>query len=250
MEVIKGVGQVVQEGSKWAKEGRHVFKDIKKGFKKAIKKKQQTTTQKMMRPSSVSWKGEVKRVDLKLDAGTNLVAIANVVGLQDFTAGFVCCNLMQQGVADYQRIANKITVYQTMITCELVKNANSNQTVRSLVVFDSDPNGAYPLLSSILSTVDQVGGTNTGFNSGMNTHNTGRFRILRNKTYVLSDATTPTKVIKYVIKNKYDCQYNGTANPLTIASVLKGAVYWIFFYSGANAPQIQNTYIRTKFYDK
>jgi len=250
MEIVKGVGQVVTEGSKWAREGRHIFKDIKKGIKKGVKKKQQTQTDKMMRPSSVSWKGESKRVDLKLDNSTALVSINNVSGLQDFTAGFVCCNLMQQGTADYQRIANKITVYQTMITAELIKNPASNQTVRSLVVFDSDPNTAFPLLSSILSTVDQVGGTNTGFNSGMNTHNTGRFRILRNKTYVLSDSTMQTKVIKYVIKNKYDCQFSGTNNPQGIANLLKGALYWIFFYSGANAPTIQNTYIRTKFYDK
>jgi len=260
MDIAKGIGAGLVEGSKWAREGRHVIKqgvkyiqDSKGGLwrgKKSYLANRNTTsgrtvTSKMMRPKVSST--EVKRVDLKLDAATAMVAIANVAGNQDFSTGMVATNLIQQGVGDFQRVGNKATVFQTMIQTELSRDAG-DAFVRSMVIFDSSPDGTYPAIGDIIKTEDQAGNANTGFFSAMNIHNSDRFRVLRNKVYTL-DTYHPKKAMKYVIKNKYDVQYDGTANPLTIGSVMKGTIYWIFFFSGS-APKITNTYIRCKYTDK
>jgi len=134
-----------------------------------------------------------------------------------------------------------------MIETEVSRDAG-DAFVRSMMIFDSSPDGVYPTISDILQTCDQAGNTNTGFFSANNIHNTDRFRVLRNKVYLL-DTYHPKMHLKYVLKNKYDVQFDGTANPLTIGSCLKGTIYWIFFYSGS-APKITNTYIRCKYTDK
>jgi len=248
MEIIKTIGQ---EGKAWSKEGRKAIADIGKAVKEYKpwgKKggKTKSKTSQMMKGTGTR-DAEVKRVDLKLDAATAMVSIAAVAGAQDFSTGMVCTNLIQQGTGDMNRIANKVKVFQTMIETELSRDAG-DAFVRGMVVFDSSPDGTYPAIGDIIKTCDQTGGTNTGFFSANNVHNTDRFRVLRNKVYTL-DTYHPKMHMKYVLKNQYDVQYDGTANPLTISSLLKGAVYWIFFYSGS-APKFTNTYIRCKFTDK
>jgi len=248
MDLIKAGADVIKEGTKVARGLRKVGEKWMKGGKAkgSVKKAYASKGNKMMRSSS-GRDSEIKRCDLKLDDATACVAIAAVAGNQNFTTGFVATNLIQQGTDDFKRIANKITVFQTMIETELSRDAG-DAFVRSMVVFDSSPDGTYPALADIISTVQQAGGTNTGFFSANNVHNTDRFRVLRNKIYTL-DTYHPKIHLKYVLKNKYDVQYDGTADPLTIGSVLKGTMYWIWFYSGS-APKITNTYIRCKYTDK
>jgi len=241
---------LIKEGANALKEGVKIVRTTRKWLgKKHSKDEPKKKSKDIMTKGIRNIGGENKRVDIKIDEATPLVAIATVAGAQTFATGMMALNLCQTGVGDYQRVGNKCTFTSTQISFELVKNAASNQNVRCLVVYDDEPGGAYPALEKIIKTTDQTGGENTGFNSMMNLHNTDRFKVLRNITYSL-DENKELLNIKMFIKNKYSTQYSGTANPLTISSVIKGTVYLIMFYSGANAPSIQNLYIRSKYSDK
>lgn len=242
-----------REGTKIVREGRKTYRDIRHAVRRKTTGKT-TRRASSVRKTATMMRGtgsdtEVKRVDIIQSAGVNLVACdGSRSGNQNFQTGFVATNLMQQGTGDFNRVANKVKVLQTVIDAELVRVTNDS-SVRMMCVFDSSPDKAYPALNEIIKDYDQTGVAYTQFLSHNNVHNTDRFRILRNKVILLNE-TEPTKHVKIVLKNPYSCQYDGTASPTAITSVLKGTIYWIFFYSGATAPQIQNISIRCTFTDK
>lgn len=253
-ELIKAGAELINEGTKTYKGIRHYFQKPGKKHKGWIQAKRPppsvpTKTTTMMKATS-SKDAEVKRVDLRTsgDADKDCVSVGTVAGNQDFSTGWVATNLMQQGVDDYHRIGNKCTVFTTIIQAQFTRVTNDS-LVRYMVVYDASPDGVFPVIGDLIKSTDQAGNASTMFHSPNNPHNGDRFRVLRNKIITLT-SNNPIRDLKVVVKNRYDCQYDGTANPLTIGSLLKGSVYFIFFYSGATAPKIQNVNIRCKFTDK
>lgn len=173
---------------------------------------------------------EVKCVDNSF-TGTALVAY-NLMVLHNtsMTTGWVMLNGIQLGTANYQRIGKKVVINQMVISFTLegfdtTPDFTDNQVVRVMVVYDSQPNKTAPAYTDIIYGLDQGGSNVTGIETGINIVNSKRFRILRNKYYVLDYTNKWLYNIKYVIKGNFETEYASTNSPVTIADVTHGAIY-------------------------
>lgn len=245
MDLIKAIAK---EGKQWSKEGRHTVRGIRRGLRnmsipRTIKPKIRRTRQFI----SDSVGSEVKRVDFYVTGPTALVAVGTVAHNQNFGTGMAFINGIQQGSGDNNRVGNKVDI--TSIICKFQLQYDTNPSVaRCLLVYDAAPDSVAPDLVDILYDFSETAAATT-FNMGNNIHNSKRFTILRNQTFELN-ANDPLKSIKWVVKKRMGVQFDGTNNPITIADITRGAVFFIAFYSGATAPKILNGAFRTKYDDK
>lgn len=175
-----------------------------------------------------------------VDVPTNTVAIAN-------TNGPIILNPVQAGTDYYQRIGNKIFPRTIHIKGFFQQIATSIQgLVRMVVVLDRAPSGAMalPAVTAILQERDQAGMATNGITAALNMDQRNRFKILRDKWFVMPAATLAAGVVtnpsnfdqeicmhfnEYIRLSEYgEMQFVGTANPITIANINTNAVYVIF----------------------
>jgi len=126
-----------------------------------------------------SYGGEEKKfLDVSNDNGT---FIAEPVA----TAGFFILNACITGAGFFNRIGSKITMKSVHVKINIAPRipttppGGNNQTVRWLLVYDRQTNGAFPTISTLLADYQADGANNTVVLSGMNPTQTGRFIILR-----------------------------------------------------------------------
>lgn len=161
--------------------------------------------------------------------------------------GPVILNPVQQGVDYYQRLGNKIKPRSLHIKGFISSILTSIQGLaRMVVVLDKAPSGAaaLPAITNILQERDQAGAATNGITSALNIDNRNRFKILRDKWFNLPSHTLTVAVVtnpsnfdqelcmkfnEYIrLDNIPECQYVGTANPITIANINTNAIYVIF----------------------
>jgi len=100
-------------------------------------------------------------------------------------AGFIPLNIPTVGSAFYNRIGNKITMKSIHIKINIEPRiptttpGGQNETVRFMLIYDRQANGANPTPATLLTDYGNGGGTQTTIISGMNPTQTGRFVILR-----------------------------------------------------------------------
>lgn len=116
--------------------------------------------------------GELKFHDVDLDTGTIV------------TAGAVTptVNIIPQGVLENNRVGRKCTIKSIMWRYDVVltpvtASVDTTDMVRIIMFLDKQCNGATAAVLDILETAD--------YQSFNNLSNTGRFRILMDKTHVL-----------------------------------------------------------------
>lgn len=171
-------------------------------------------------------------------------------------------NLVNQGTAISQRVGNKISLDHLKVTLNASIGGPLNTDLlpfRILVVYDRQPNGAYPLIQNILSQVDQFGVVtyNTGlFHSyELNPNNMERFSILYDQKITQPPVAEPTTIgvaggiyaagnagvggptdqswtrIEFCVPlddlNTTFSAQTTSPTPLTIASITTGALYLI-----------------------
>jgi len=113
------------------------------------------------------------------DGDTEL--IPNPVG----SMGFLLLNTPLVGAAFFNRIGNKITMKSVHIKINIgpriptTTPGGQNETVRFMLIYDRQANGANPTPATLLTDYGNGGGTQTTIISGMNPTQTGRFVILR-----------------------------------------------------------------------
>lgn len=133
---------------------------------------------------------EIKSYDLTYaaaDTPSHLLDFTTISGT-DFSSatGMTCLNLIGSGTGFWNRIGSKIT----MISCDLnlvfSTIATKPSAVRVMLVYDKQPNSAYPLIGDVVFP-NNVG--NVMFGSFVRNPNQKRYHVLRDKEFFLSAST-------------------------------------------------------------
>ncbi len=186
---------------------------------------------------------ELKRYDWTQDNSTDLFCLptfVTITGVDDYLVadktgsayGCTCINTIQQGTDYYERVGVKVMAcgIELTMTLRLVGTALFN-SIRYALVYDRQPNGAFPVMSDIWTT-SQVG---LEFGSEVNMTHTERFIVIADST-VDFDANYKAQVtVKRKIKKKFPIQFQASTG--SISDVSAGAVYLIcgsLTYAGAS----------------
>ena len=183
-----------------------------------------------------------------------------------------CVNLCQQGVGIGQRDGNKISLKSLRLRMSLnlgnAVNNTSIQNVRLMLVYDHQPNGAYPAMTTILADSLQANTIQNGnWASSLNPNNFERFRILMDKYItmppVVVGAITGQSVIgptsaketfqvdEFINLKDLETLFNQTSNPMTIAGLTTGALFLCSFgdFADASCPWTWKGTVRLRFHD-
>nr|WAE43236.1 MAG: capsid protein [Cressdnaviricota sp.] len=154
---------------------------------------------------------------------------------------------VQMGTGEYNRIGNKIALKSLRLRFNLTPNNNNVITfsnARLMVIYDRQPNAAYPNLTSMLNTARQDGTSVNGTMwSNINVNLFERFIVLMDDYIPVppnaivglvagSDVVGPTElksfqVDKYIKLKNLETVFQSTASPITIANIQTGALYLV-----------------------
>lgn len=219
---------------------------------------------------------ETKTLDLQFTGGPAGAYTADTQPCQmlNTNTGTACVqalNLCQQGTGIAQRDGNKISMKSLRVRFGIIAGnavvAANPTNVRVLVLYDRQPNGAYPAINTILGESLQSNTIGTGtMYSNLNPNFFERFRVLMDKQITLqpfdgtaitsTSCTGPTdvcgfKLDEFILLKDLETLFNGTANPLTIAQITTGALYIATFgdTAAANQPWVMTGTTRLRFRD-
>jgi len=122
-----------------------------------------------------------------------------------------------------------------------------NANITLVNVNDMSAYGEYATIGSILESVGD--GNNTGFMSGYNIKYSQDLEIMYDEVHNLDDYENSLKCVQLEFNERIDVQYNGTSNPMDQSKIVSGCIYLIMFYSGTNAPSVQNLNVRCEYID-
>lgn len=176
---------------------------------------------------------------------------------------FVALNAVVNGAELYQRVGRKIYMKNIHIRGFVVNTATSTQDMgRILVVYDSQPNIAFPTIAQLLQDSNAAAAT-SGL-SEINLTNRARFQILRDYQVLLPSATNTAGVLTNFemtdqIKNSFNIDmfiklkglesvFNGT-NGGTIADITSGSIFITCVTQNNNAEWAFEFTSRLRFYD-
>lgn len=200
-------------------------------------------------------RGEVKFYDETVtppvtNGPYGLPLVAAATGSEPGTAftGITELNPVQQGATSYNRIGTKILIKSIDFRANfyLAGSAPVYTAVRYLLVYDRQPNGAFPAIASILS--ENIG-TPPVHLSGVNMANRSRFVVLRDRQIILTAQDNMTSVKEFV-KTKLETQFS--ANTGAIGDITTGAIYLIAFSSVSSAVTLavlSGAHCRIRYFD-
>jgi len=202
-----------------------------------------------------------KEVEQKfLDVPLSFTNVTNTVSTND---DIVLLNPIQEGTGQENRAGNKVRLHSVRVRTEisntytpvLPNNAMSVNRARVILLWDKDGGGqTIPAFNNIFSEVLQDGSVQSNIDSLILPANNARYRILRDEminfgslaanqienaydngnatgfdTVTLAEVAESKWIDWYVpLKNDmFTTRYNGTAAPLTSASIINGALYMI-----------------------
>jgi len=154
----------------------------------------------------------------------------------DTTGSVTCLNLIAEGNDNVSRLGRKAMMKSVAVRGFVIQAgvANVAQQGRILLVWDNAASGALPIITDILTAVN-----NSSF---VNVNNIARFTILKDVTYEIGSLNTGAtvaiadNVIKRVdieLRIHSSTQYSGTT--AVIASVQNGSLLLVTCGSGAAA---------------
>lgn len=146
--------------------------------------------------------------------------------------GIAELNCVPQGATAYNRIGTKIVIKSIKFdtTFMLTGSAPASATVRWMLVYDRQPNGAFPTFSSLLSSNIS---TVPGMYTGVNMSNRSRFLVLRDQVVALDNTQRQIYHASAYIRTTLETQFSGTTS--TIGDITSGAIYLVAFVNGADA---------------
>ncbi len=165
--------------------------------------------------------------------------------------------VIPQGVTEKTRVGRKLTITNINWRGEIHLNLDSNtatpniETIRAVLVLDKQANGAAPAITDVFETDD--------YNSFLNLANSGRFKILMNKYFILNKtagagASTAANVwpvvqrrFKYNKKCRIVMEYDAATGAVTEVKSNNLIIMW-FARSGSAADVDSN--FRLRFSDK
>lgn len=201
-------------------------------------------------------RGEVKCFDVAvLQPVTTdpygLRSVGAVTAAEPATAfvGMTELNCVAQGSTSYNRIGTKILIKNIQFRCttQQIGSGPTQSCARFMLVYDHQPNGAFPGLTEILA--DNISG-NTLFTSGVNMSNRSRFIVLRDKIVNYEVNGDSGAVIDWFVKTKLETQFKSSTN--TIGDITSGALYFIAFANSSSAVMMimpQQIHCRIRYFD-
>lgn len=133
-----------------------------------------------------AFRGEIKAVD---------VPVQNYA--VNTTASITQLNAIRIGSTYVNRIGRRIEMKNLRLTgiLEQLRTIATEDYMRVMVVYDRQPNGAFPVLADIIATTDQAAANTTGVFSNINLNNRDRFIFLRDKRVALPSSTITAGVV-------------------------------------------------------
>lgn len=191
---------------------------------------------------------ELKAVDSVDATPRTLVAVASVAGAASMATGMTIINGSNAGDASFEHIGKNASGRSLALECEFSQPQTdaSASTVRLMVIYDRQPNGAYPSIGDLLADNASA----PVFDSAINIGYRERFAVLRDCQFTLDTATGLTRHYETFIKRPLDINYIGTSN--AIASVGSGAIYLVSFFLqllGTTAPIMVSRHSRFRYFD-
>ena len=176
-----------------------------------------------------------------MDTAISFAQINNTV---NDNSGMIVLNLIQQGAGSWNRVGRKVNLRSLRIRGDIqhVQTTSASgftygQTVRCVVVWDKQPSsGTIPQWQDMFGFTAQDGTEGTSMYAPIRYDNMDRFSILRDVTYDPQPGakaqTAPDTVVYYNTIDEYirlgdrECVFSGQSNPMTIADISSGAIYF------------------------
>nr|WAE43282.1 MAG: capsid protein [Cressdnaviricota sp.] len=208
------------------------------------------------RPTGV--RPEVKSFDLAPNAPASwyipaYTAPPGGVAANDLSNGMMCLNCgIRQGAEFYKRVGTRVNMKSAHVHIDIANIATyitGASSIRIMVFYDRQANGAYPAFADILQ-INDTGATL--FNAGINMANRSRFSILRDQVFILDEAAQVGHHINWFIKTK-GLEVEFGTDTGGIADVKTGALYMLMFWdtegSPGHPPYYRNVSSRIRYYD-
>jgi len=163
--------------------------------------------------------------------------------------GITELNCVQQGATAYNRIGTKIQMKSIHFNCllSMAGSAPTSNSCRLMLVYDRQPNGAFPALSAILS--DNISSA-PNFTCGVNMANRSRFVILRDQYFAFNVNGTTIQPVSMFVKTKLETQFSSNAG--NIGDINSGALFLVAFSITSSAVcnvQAYHAHSRIRYFD-
>lgn len=174
---------------------------------------------------------EVKSFDGSYTAG-NLTHIAGIVGSESGSAfaGICPLNEVRQGAAFYNRVGSKIVARSLSFHADMALSGtgdNLGATLRYMIIYDRQANGAFPTYSTIFANNDAAPNSGTGY-AGLNMANRSRFQVLRDRLVTLQMGQKLIQTVNEYIPLNHETEFKADSG--TIGDISTGAFYFVAFY--------------------
>lgn len=193
---------------------------------------------------------EVKCFDVTVGSPAgNLVAFSSAASAEPGAAflGMTELNCVQQGAAFYQRIGTKITIKSIRVSFDIAGvTSPAIDVVRWALVYDRQPNAAFPAIADIFSNNS---GTATSYGS-VNMVNRSRFQIIRDQEVAIDPAQQQVAHVDSFCKGNWESEFKASGN--TIGDIATGSILLIIGVSsvvGAVYPTFSGCQCRIRYYD-
>ena len=184
------------------------------------------------------------------------ISFAQINSTVNDNSGMIVLNLIQQGAGSWNRVGRKVNLRSLRIRGDILhtqtttSGITNGQVVRCVIVWDKQPSsGTIPQWQDIFGFTAQDGTEGTSMYAPIRYDNMDRFSILRDVTYDPqpgAKAGNPDIVTYYNTIDEYirlgdrECVFSGQSNPMTIADISSGAIYFCIRAKTNNANTTQS----------
>jgi len=223
---------------------------------------------------------EIKTVDYRFSAALANPYVADqepfaVLNIDNQNFAVQALNLIQQGAGASQRIGNKVQLKSLRLRLSINSTGVAQTGVndyRLMLVYDRQPNKAYPALNVLLDSLTQANAmanitlATTALYGNINPNNYERFSVIKDWQGTLpsysaarlndgpssNGSSNPWFVNEFIKLGSCDTVYDGTTNPMTVANITQGSLLLVSIgeLSVATAPWDWYGTARLRFYDK
>lgn len=191
------------------------------------------------------------------DVATAAIASSTIAGPPTFQ----CVNASVVGAELYQRVGRKTYNKSLHFRANFSPSGAASESYNRLIIFyDSNPNGAAPVIGDLIRDSNAAAGVTE--KSEINLFNRERFQILRDYPLIGGSTTNiagAAEIIPDPIKSTYNIDFFiplkgletvfNAVNGGTIADIQTGAIFWVLF-GDANAGAWQmSAHTRVRYYD-
>lgn len=120
-----------------------------------------------------------------VDVNTTTVSIHS-------TGTWTILNALQEGAGFYNRIGRKVQMRSLQLNGYFTRTGQASgqsEYLRVMILYDRQPNGAFPSVADILRDVNQAGTTSSTSLAGLNMDNAERFMILMDNRVNIPNAS-------------------------------------------------------------